>query len=288
LASKDLARLFALLPTFEHQKGIGLFDELSKDPANAAPILQELLLVVSNHDDPQLHTPHGVLTVEAGRDLLRLTRPPGGLGLLRFLVLYNFSLQKRSLTPTAAESEARAVPSADRPAKESAYRKMVFEKSGAKAAALLGRIALDHGVEAAAHLAIRTSLDEFGRLGHNLAVAVAYSEVASTLGTPRGLVPLANLGYLQAVGMQGIHPVEVPALAGAGNGKADTALLARLLEDWEFDRVEPILRALAFEGAADDAYRPLLVAASAEPGFLGHTLSEVHAAGLASRSPTAS
>src|SRR6266571_3660320 len=98
--ASDLDRLFALLPTFEHQKGIRLFDELARDPANAAPILQELLAVVSNHDDPQLHTPHGMLTVHAGRDLLRLTRPPGGLGLLRFLVLYNFSLWKlyRTLT----------------------------------------------------------------------------------------------------------------------------------------------------------------------------------------------
>jgi len=112
--ASDLDRLLALLPTFEHQKGIRLFDELAKDPANAAPILQELLAVVSNHDDPQLHTPHGVLTVHAGRDLLRLTRPPGGLGLLRFLVLYNFSLQKRSLTAAQAETNARAVPPAER------------------------------------------------------------------------------------------------------------------------------------------------------------------------------
>ena len=41
--------------------------------------------------------------------------------------------------------------------------------------------------------------------------------------------------------------------------------------------------ALAFEGVADQAYRPLLVAASADPGFLGHTLSEAYAARVASR-----
>ena len=44
-----------------------------------------------------------------------------------------------------------------------------------------------------------------------------------------------------------------------------------------------ILQAFAFEGRADEAYRPLLIAASAEPGFLGHTLTEVHTARLASR-----
>jgi hypothetical protein len=283
MASKDLDRFLALLPTFEHQKGIQLFDYLMKDPANAAPILQGLLAVVSNHDDPQLHTPHGVLTVQAGRDLLRLTRPPGGLALLRFLVLYNFSLQKRALTPAGVEAEARAIPPASEEDKARAYRKFVFEHMGAKAAPLLARIALDQGIEAAAHLAIRTSLDDLGRLGHNLVLAVGYAEVASALDLPGGLVPLANLGHIQAVGMQGVPPTDIPAMDGAGPGRPDVDALGRLLEEWEFDRVEPILRALAFEGLAEDAYRPLLIAASAEPGFLGHTLSEVHAARLATR-----
>jgi len=281
--ASDLDRLFALLPTFEHQKGIRLFDELAKDPANAAPILQELLAVVSNHDDPQLHTPHGMLTAHAGRDLLRLTRPPGGLGLLRFLVLYNFSLQKRPLTAVQAEANARAVPSAKREDMEAAYRKVVHDQAGPKAAALLGRIALDHGIEATAHLAIRTALDDLGRLGHNLSMAVAYSEVASVLGAPRGLVPLANLGYVQAMALEGVAPVEIPMLADAGKGEADMDRLSRLVEEWEFDRVEGMLRAFAFESQADVAYRPLLIAASADPGFLGHTLSQVHAARIATR-----
>ncbi len=283
MASKDLERLFALLPTFEHQKGVRLFDDLAKNPANAAPILEALLLVASNHDDPQLHTPHGLLTLQAGRDLLRLTRPPGGLGLLRFLVLYNFSLQKRAVTVPTAEAEARGVPVATRVEMERAYRKVVHDQAGAKAAALLGRIALDHGIETAAHLAVRTSLDDLGRLGHNLMIAVAYADVAATLGLPRGLVPLANLGHVQAVSLQGVRPLEIPTFANAGSGKPDVELLGRLLEDWDFDRVEAILVALAFEGLADEAYGPLLVAASAEPGFLGHTLSEVHAARLAAR-----
>jgi len=283
LATKDLERLFALLPTFEHQKGIRLFDEVSKDPANAGPILQELLAVVSNHDDPQLHTPHGVLTVQAGRDLLRLTRPPGGLGLLRFLILYNFSLQKRTLTAAGVEAQARAIPSATQEDQELAYRKFVLERMGPKAAPLLARIAVDHGFEAAAHLAVRTSLDDLGRLGHNLDMAVAYADVATTLGMPRGLVALANLGHVQAVGLQGIAPSEIPVLAGAGEGEPDVELLDRLVTDWEFGRVEAVLRALAFEAKADEAYGPLLVAASADPGFLGHTLSAAHAARIASR-----
>jgi len=283
VASKDLERLFALLPTFEHQKGIRLFDDVAKDPATAGPILQELLAVVSNHDDPQLHTPHGVLTMHAGRELLRLTRPPGGLGLLRFLIFYNFSLPKRPLTASQVEAAARAIPSASEEDQALAYRKFVFERMGPKAAPLLARIALDHGIETAAHLAIRTSLDDLGRLGHNLALAVGYADVASILGLPRGLVPLANLGYVQSVGLQGVPPTEIPPLAPPNRGNADADALASLLEEWEFDRVQPILQTFAFEGRADEAYRPLLIAASAEPGFLGHTLTEVHTARLASR-----
>jgi len=283
VASKDLERLFALLPTFEHQKGIRLFDDVAKDPATAGPILQELLAVVSNHDDPQLHTPHGVLTIHAGRELLRLTRPPGGLGLLRFLIFYNFSLPKRPLTASQVEAAARAIPSASEEDQALAYRKFVFERMGPKAAPLLARIALDHGIETAAHLAIRTSLDDLGRLGHNLALAVGYADVASILGLPRGLVPLANLGYVQSVGLQGVPPTEISTPAPSDRGKADAGSLASLLEEWEFDRVQPVLQAFAYEGGADEAYRPLLIAASAEPGFLGHTLTEVHTARLASR-----
>lgn len=283
MASKDLDRFFALLPTFEHQKGIRLFDDLMKDPAHAAPILHELIAVGSNHDDPHLHTPHGVLTMQAGRDLLRLTRPPGGLGLLRFLVLYNFSLKKRALTASGMEAEARAIPLASEDEQAIAYRKFVFERMGAKAGPLLARIALDHGIEEASHLAIRTSLDDLGRLGHNLALAVGYAEVSSALDLPQGLVPLANLGHVQAAAMGGVPPMDIPSMEGAGPGEPDVEALGHLLEAWEFDSVEPVLRALTFEGRAEEAYRPLLIAASAEPGFLGHTLSEVHAARLATR-----
>src|SRR5437016_13519376 len=128
--------------------------------------------------------------MHAGRELLRLTRPPGGLGLLRFLIFYNFSLPKRPLTASQVEAAARAIPSASEEDQALAYRKFVFERMGPKAAPLLARIALDHGIETAAHLAIRTSLAALGRLAHTLALAVGYADVASILGLPRGLVPL--------------------------------------------------------------------------------------------------
>lgn len=283
MASKDLERFFGLLRTFEHQKGIRLFDELAKDPANAAPILDELLLVASNHHDPQLHTPHGGLTVQSARELLRLTRPPGGLGLLRFLVLYNFSLHKRSLTPEQARQSALAVPPGALGEMRAAYAKAVAGNLGGQAAALLNRVALDRGIEAAGHLAIRVALIDLGRLGHNLSLAVAFVEAAVALRMPRGLVPLANLAHVQSLALAGAKPVDIPELRDRGEGEADVSLLEDLVQAGDFDRVEGVLRALAFEADADAACRPLLVAASADPGFLGHTLSVAHSARVATR-----
>src|SRR3989449_7400626 len=243
MVSNEVGRLFPILRTFQRQRGIRLFDDLAKDPANAAPILEGLLLVGSNHDDPHLHTPQGLLTLNAGRALLRFPRPPGGLAFLSFLVLYNSSLQNRTLTLAGIDAEAGAIPAATQEDMERAYRKVVHDHAGSKAAALQTRIGMDHGIEEAAHLAIRTSLDDLGRLGHNLATAVAYSDAATTLGLPRGLVPLANLGHVQAGSLQSVPPIGIPSLAGSGPGEPDVELLGRLLEDWEFERVEEILRA---------------------------------------------
>jgi len=283
MASRDLERFFALLPTSEYQRGIALFDQLVKDPSNAGPILLELAKVASAHDDPQLRSPHGLLTVQSGRDLLRLTRPPAGLPLLRYLVLYNFTLRKRPLTLAQAEAAARSIPQGPLPEMAAAYRKAVSGSLGGKAAALLGRIALDHGFEAAAHVALRSSLDDLGRLGHNLILATAYVEVAGALGPPAGLLPLMHLAHLQGFALAGTPPVVVPPREGPGEGEPDVDLLDQLLEEEAFDRIEAVLQALAFEGQAEEAYRPLLIAASADSGFLGHTLSLVHSARLASR-----
>jgi hypothetical protein len=283
LASKELDRLLALLPTFEHGKAMSLYDSLIRDPSNAGPILQGLLFVVSNHHDPQLHTPHGLLTVVSARELLHLTHPPGGLSLLRFLVLYNFTLQKRRLTVAVADTAARAVPTTALTELSAAYRKAVGVGLGDQAAGLLGRIALDVGVGAAAHVALRTALNDFGRLGHNLVVATAYSQTAEALGPPKALISLSNLARLQALSLVNVPVAIIPDQDGPGEGEPDVSLLEELVVEGSFDRVEAVLRSLAQNGQADEAYRPLLIAASADPGFLGHTLSLVHSARIASR-----
>ena len=147
----------------------------------------------------------------------------------------------------------------------------------------MGRLGMDAGVAAAAHLALRTSLADLGRLGHNLVAAVSYVEAAESLGRGRSLVPLLNLARLQAFALQGTRAAEIPERGDAGDGEPDVALLGDLVVEGSFDRVESVLQALAFAGRAEDAYRPLLVATSADPGFLGHSLSVVHAARRALR-----
>ena len=282
MPATDLDRLLALLPTTDAAKALPLFDKVTRDLGSAAPILQELVYVGSNHDDPQLHTPHGLLTMVAGRDLLRLTRPPGGIGLLRFLVRYNFTLQRRAFDLSVAGAMARSVPAASVDELALAYQKSIHGGLGDQAASVLGRLALDHGFEAASHLTLRASLDDLGRLGHNLVTAASYVSAAETAGRGRDLVPLMNLARLQAFALQGTPSVLIPARADTGDGKPSVDELGGLVVDGAFDQVEPALQALAFSGLADEAYRPLLVATSADPGFLGHSLSLVHAARLAS------
>ncbi len=281
MASNDLDRFLSLLPTLEGQKAVQLYDSLIKDPANAGPILQGLLAVVSNHADPQLQSPHGLLTVQSGRELLLLTHPPGGLSLLRFLILYSFTLQKRRLTLSSAEAAARGVPKGGLEELSAAYRKAVGGGLGEQAASVLGRIALDAGLPAASHIALRAAVDDLGRLGHNFVTATAYVKTAEILGAPRALVPLANLAHLQAQSLTKVPVAGIPEHEGPGDGEPDVSLLGGLVVEGSFDQVEAVLVSLAFDGQADVAYRPLLVAASADPGFLGHTLSLVHSARVA-------
>ncbi len=273
----------ALLPTADPKEAVSLFDKVIQDPGTAGAILQALVDSASNHDDPQLHTPHGLLTMVAGRDLLRLTRPPGGLGLLRFLVLYNFTLQRRPFGEPTAAAMARSVPPASPEELSAAYRKAVFGGLGDQAASLLGRLAADAGVEAAAHLGLRAALGDVGRLGHNLVTAVSYVEAAEAMGRGHDLVSLMNLARLQSFALQGTKSPEIPQRPDAGDAASDVEGLGALVVDGAFDRVEAVLQAIAFSAHPEEAYRPLLVATSADPGFLGHSLSLVHAARRASR-----
>src|SRR3990170_9011746 len=116
---------------------------------------------------------------------------------------------RRSSDSGRRKANARAIPPGDPADMALAYRKAVTGGLGGQAAALLCRIALDRGLERALHLAVRPSLDDLGRLGHNLAAAAAHSEAASALRIPRGLIPLANLGHAQAAALRSVPAVTI-------------------------------------------------------------------------------
>src|SRR5256712_5337237 len=262
------------LVTGQHQKAMQLFDQASSDPAFCALVLDSVVMANSNQNDPQLRTPHGLPTTNAARAMLGISRFPAGLPLLRFITLYSFSLRKRDLTAEDVRIKARSLPEIPDPV-STLYT--AFETGDyAVAGAVIARIALDRGIPAAGHALLRYVLGDIGKLGHNLAIAVSFLDAAEALGLPRGLLPLANLGFILAESMKGTRPLEVPPLGPASvppssQGRAEAA------EGGAFDEVEAHLTALLAARRTDDAVRPLLVAAAADPGFLGHTLILAHA-----------
>src|SRR2546422_3544990 len=270
----EVSQFNELLHTGDHLKAMRLFDQVSKDPGQCRLILDSVLMSNANQNDPQLHTPHGLQTTNAARGMLAISGFPAGVPLLRFLTLYSFSLRKRDLSAEDVRIRARNLPPIRDPV--TTLYEAFLAGDYAVAGAVLARLALDHGIPAAAHIVLRFVLNDIGKLGHHLALAVSFLEAAESLGLPRGLLPIANLGFYVAGAMKGTRPVEIPPLEiGATRGSAGD--LSEALEAGAFDDVEAELRALLAARATDDAVRPLLVAASADPGFLGHTLILAHA-----------
>src|SRR3972149_6298485 len=267
MASKDLERFLALLPTSEAASGIKLFDDLVKDPANAGPILQELLLVASNHEDPQLHTPHGLLTVRAARDALLLTRPPRGIGLLRFLVLYTFSMPKRKLTPEAAAAVARAVPAGSRDELGQAYVKAVHGGLGAQAAALRRSRAPDARV-APRHLTPAENAWLLWKLYRTLTTRFGYPEFLR-LGPPGALDRESVLEALDSSLRHKTPPAETTLRQVLESGVPLEDLLARIVDaygawtvgekDHTISYLNAALQTARFLGK-DEALLPLAIA----------------------------
>ncbi len=276
--ASEISQFNELLVTGQHIKAMRLFDSISADPALCALVLDSLLMSNANQADPQLHVPHGLQTTNAARGMVAIAGHPAGVPLLRFTTLYSFSLRKRDLTAEDVRIKARTlapIPDPVPPLAE-AFASGDFPAAGA----VLARVALDGGVPAAGRAVMRFVLGDQGKLGHHLALAVSFLEAARALGLPRGLLPIANMGFVLAQVMKGARPADVPPL-GPPAAAADPARLARAAEEGAFDEVEAQLQALLAAGRADDAIRPLLVAAAADPGFLGHTLVLAHSARLA-------
>ena len=276
--ASEVSQFNELLVTGQHAKAVRLFDAISGDPALCGLVLDSLLMSNANQHDPQLHAPHGLQTTNAARGMLAISGYPAGVPLLRFVTLYSFSLRRRDITAEDVRIRAKGLPPVPDPAAAlyAAIEGGDFPLSGA----LLARIALDRGLPAAARAALRLALGDPGKLGHHLTFAVSFLEAARALGLPRGLLPIANLGFYLGEAMKGARPAAVPRPPGT-DVPPSPQRLAEAAEEGAFDEVERQLWALLAAGRIDDAVRPLLVAASADPGFLGHTLILAHSARLA-------
>jgi len=274
----EISQFNEFLATGQHQKAMRLFDALAEDPAQCGLVLDSILMSNANQHDPQLHTPHGLMTTNAARGLLGISGFPAGVPLLKFVTLYSFSLRKRDLTAEDVRIRARSL--APIPDPVGTLYQAFAAGDFAVAGAVLARIAVDRGIPAAAHAILRFALADVGKLGHHLTLVVSFLEAARSLGLPRGLLPIANLGFYVAEAMKGTRPPEIAPLDPATMAPSPERLSEAAAEG-AFDEVEAQLRALLAAGRTDDAVRPLLVAASADPGFLGHTLILAHSLRLA-------
>ena len=274
----EISQFNEFLATGQHQKAMRLFDALAEDPAQCGLVLDSILMSNANQHDPQLHTPHGLQATNAARGLLTISGFPAGVPLLKFMTLYSFSLRKRDLTAEDVRIRARSL--APIPDPVGTLYQAFAAGDFAVAGAVLARIAVDRGIPAAAHAILRFALADVGKLGHHLTLVVSFLEAARSLGLPRGLLPIANLGFYVAEAMKGTRPPEIAPLDPTTMAPSPERLSEAAAEG-AFDEVEAQLRALLAAGRTDDAVRPLLVAASADPGFLGHTLVLAHSLRLA-------
>lgn len=272
--ASEVSQFTELLESGQHVKGMRLFDQVSQDPALSNLVLDSVVMSNANQSDPNLHTPHGLQTTNAARAMLAISGFPAGVPLLRFITLYSFSLRKRGLSAEEVRIKARSMPALPDPV--GALHAALFAGDVGVSGAVLARLAIDRGIPAAAHAVLRYTLNDIGKLGHHLAIAVSFLDAAEALGLPRGLLPIANLGFFLAEALKGTRPIEIPPIESGGVPPSPERL-AEAAETGAFDLVEAQLRSLLAARRTDDAARPLLVAASADPGFLGHTLILAHA-----------
>src|SRR3989304_4041074 len=256
MADREFGRFLQLLYRYERRKAMGLFDKLVEDDENFWPIADALLLVCANHQDAKLTVPHGLQTLEAAREMFTVGGTEASPGLLRFVVLYSFSLIKRDWTATYLQRQA----------------------SGVKGDPGAARWAAIHaGQPDRAPAAV-------GRLAHNFTLAVAYVEAGRALGMPGALVPLANGAHFLATTLRSAGPFKPEEfVAPPQDLDENMESLQRALSDGDYAVVHQILRGHAAAQARERGFGPLLIGVARDPGFLGHNMILAHSARLAAK-----
>jgi len=280
MADREFGRFLQLLYTYEHRKAMGLFDKLVEDDENFWPIADALLLVCANHQDAKLTVPHGLQTLEAAREMFTVGGTEASPGLLRFVVLYSFSLIKRDWTATYLQRQASGVKGDPGPALWEA----IHAGQPDRAAALACALAAKEGFDAAAHALVRASLADLGRLAHNFTLAVSYVEAGRALGMPGALVPLANGAHFLATTLRSAGPFKPEEfVAPPQDLDENMESLQRALSDGDYAVVHQILRGHAAAQDRERVFEPLLIGVAKDPGFLGHNMILAHSARLAAK-----
>lgn len=267
----------------KHEEALRLFDRLYVDEAEAQRMMDAVLLACANQHDPQLTVPHALQTADAARQILATVGWEAARPVVRFTTLYSFSLYKWNLSVSDLKRMAEGLKVGEAADVHTAVADAVYGGRGEEAAAILSHVAHREGLDVAAHLAVQLAVPDVGRLGHNLALAAAHAEAARHLGMPAGLVPLANLVFHLSDAMKGVAPVPYEAVPPSGGVAASREALEDALFEADYDRVHAVLNAFVEAGDVAEAFRPLLVGASMDPGFLGHTLVLAHSARLAAK-----
>ena len=288
MAKAKVQEFLDALGTYDHKRGMDLFEASVKDFDTAQTATLGVLLAAANQKAPEGTTPHALLTAESGRRMLALVGWPASLPVVRFLALYTFTLTRRDWTPKALERTAARLKIAQGARLPESLARAVSLRKPEEAAAVAVALARREGLPAAGRALVAASLGDVGKLHHNLVLAAAHADAAEALGEPAGFVALAAGGFELAARTEpgpghAIEPLEPPpAPADPSLERLDAALF-----DDDFDEVHAQLKGFAASGIWEDAFRPLLIAACLEPGFLGHSLIAAHHARLAATRLTA-
>jgi len=279
MARTRIQEFLDTLGTFEHKRGMELFEKAVKDLGTAQTATLGVLLTASNQVDPNAGVPHGLLTAEAGREVLELVGWPASLPVVRFLALYCFTLERRDWTPKALEKVAGTVKIGGGADAHREFRKAIAGGRRDEAAALAAYLTEREGVDTATRALVSATLGDVGRLQHNLGLAVGFADSAKALGDPAGIVAVANGAYEVAAWMKeysppALEPLDAPPVPA----RPDLVTLEEALFDDRFDEVHAQIKGYVTAKNVEEVLRPLLIAASLEPGFLGHTMIAAHAA----------
>lgn len=234
-------------------------------PEGTQDAVLALLLECSNHHDPHVQMPHGLETAVAVAEMVDLSSGREAYAALRFMTLHSFQLQKRTWNSKSLLSRAEKF----KDVSVESLIEALFSNEIERAVVTACSIALSKGQEAVEEALARAVVDDFGRLGHNLSSTSAYLEAMRRLPFPEKLVPIANAVAFLCWSLKGEARPSVGPLPSELHVEGS---FEDCLATGDFVGIEACINQLIREANFPALYRPLTIASSINPGFLGHAL----------------